>query len=354
LVIGLLGATASYGALAVKGLVVDSDVAADAASRAMGDARVRDLLVDETADAVRDQLIGAEGLRTLESLGIDPNPDTRAMAEAVVAAPEFRTAFVATVRDLHHVVFVERGPAPVIDATPVIAVARLTAIQRNPAYAEVLAPTGTLRVTVPMDDLPDLTGLGDGLDGRAMPLGLGALGVAAAGIAISSTRARALRRAGGWCAGVGLLQAAVAFLLPIGAGSIGGDGGPIAEAIARTLLPRLLVPAAMISAGGVGLIIAGWRWQRSYDRRHERAGAAAFLEAEELLLPSFFDGTIETATLRSPMGAPPVRRAGSDDDRSPLPPGAIFDVPARDTSAAAKRGERGAARPSRRRKLDVH
>jgi hypothetical protein len=308
LVAGLCGATTAYGALALKGIVVDSDIAASAANRAIADPRVQTLLIDQTADAVREQLVGPQALATLRSYGYDPTSDIDAMAAAVVAAPEFRGAFVTSVRELHRAVFVDRSAAPVIDATAVMDVARQTAVDLNPDYAELLPPATSLRVTIPAADLPDLTSLGSGLGGRSTSLGALSLAAAVAGVALHSARGRALRRAGGWCLGLGLAQSAIAFLLPVAASGLGGEVGPIAEAIARTLLSRLLAPAAIIGGVGVGLMLAGWRWQRWTDRRNERIGAAAFLEVDEQ--PALTDWALETAELRSPMGAPPVRRLG--------------------------------------------
>jgi hypothetical protein len=307
LLLGLLAASGAYATMIVRGIVVDNDVSAQAAGRAIGDVRVQKLLVDQTADAVRTQLLGVDVVTYLENL--DPaarevDADLRAVAAAVVAAPEFHEAFVSTVRDLHQLVFVARGPAPVVDATPLVAVARDAAIARNPAYAALIPTTATLTVSIPTSDLPDLTGVTADLRSRTAPFAIAAIALAAAAFALHDRRPRALRRVAYWLLGAGLLQVSIALALPLAADLVGGDAGPIAEAVARALLPRLLAPAGMIAGAGLGLLLAAFQWQRSADRRDAHAGATAFLgEDADEELPSFWDQPLETATLRSPMGA---------------------------------------------------
>jgi hypothetical protein len=307
LLLALLAGSGAYATVIVRGIVVDSDVSAQAASRAIDDVRVQRLLVDQTTEAVRSQLIGTEVVQYLENL--DPatrevEADLLAVADAVVQTPEFHAAFVTTVRDLHRLVFVERGPAPVVDATDLVSVARDAAIARNAAYAALIPPTGTLTVTIPTSDLPDLTGLRDDLGSRTVPLAVVGAVLATAAFVIHDRRPKALRRVAFWLLGAGVVQASVALLLPVAANLVGGDAGPIAEAIARVLLPRLLAPAAMVGGSGLGLLLVAFQWQRTADRRDARTGATAFLGDDgEERVASFWDHPLETADLRSPMGA---------------------------------------------------
>jgi hypothetical protein len=214
---------------------------------------------------------------------------------------------VATVRSLHHVVLVEPGPAPVVDVTPLVATARDAAIERNSAYAALFPTTGTLRVSLPSDELPDLTGVSSTVESRARLAAIVAVLLVAAAIVVHHRRPRVVRRVGVWAIGVAVTQGIVAAVMPIAAQWIPGDLAPIAGAVARTLQPRLLAPAAIVAATGVALVISAWRWQRSIDSQHERVGAHAFLghEPDDLTALSY-DGAIELATHRSPMGAPPV------------------------------------------------
>jgi hypothetical protein len=334
----LVAGSAAYATVIVRGIVIDSDIAGQAANRALDDERVQHLLVKQTAGALRSQLLGEEGQSALARDGYDPSGDLDAVAAAIVAAPQFRSAFVGGVRSLHDAVF-KQGPAPTIDATPLVELARNTAIQRNPVYGGLMPPTATLTVSIPAKDLPDLSGIDRTLGEKVKTLTVAAAALAALGLAIHSRRARAVRRIGMWFVSTALLQAAIAFALPVAASAIGNDAGPIAEALARTLLPRLLAPAALVCGVGICIAVVGHRWQRTLDRRHARLGAHAFLEGEDV--PIFFDGPIETANLRSPLGAPPVSRVAPRDDRSPLPPSPLFDVPA---GAPSRRNGRVGAR----------
>jgi hypothetical protein len=164
--------------------------------------------------------------------------------------------------------------------------------------------TGTLRVTIPTSDVPDLTRLRGEVGSRTVPLATVAIVLGAAAFAVHDRRPRALRRVALWLLGAGLLQAALALALPVAANFVGGDAGPIAEAIARALLPRLLAPAGMVGGLGLGLLLVALQWQRSADRRDAHDGAKAFLgEDGEDRVASFWDHPLETATLRSPTGA---------------------------------------------------
>jgi hypothetical protein len=132
-----------------------------------------------------------------------------------------------------------------------------------------------------------------------------------------------VRGVGTWAVGVAAVQVAAAFALPLAAGLLPQDIEPVGTAVADTLRPRLLAPAAMIGAAGIALVVAAWRWRRSLDAAHERYGANAFLASDEdgrVTTAGLVSGRIETATLRSPMGAPPVPLVSQPLDVLPTTP----------------------------------
>jgi hypothetical protein len=232
-------------------------------------------------------------------------------------------------------VLVEPGPPPVVDISPLVGVARDAAIERNAAYAALFPTTGTLRVAVPTDDLPDLTGVTEGIGDRARLALLVAVVLVTAGMFVHGNRPKGLRRIGTWAIGTAVVQGAVALALPLVADRVPGDLSGVAHAVADILRPRLLVPAAMLGAVGVALVAAAWRWKRAEDRAGEQRGAEAFLGEDPFATLAIYDGEIELATHRSPMGAPPVPVATSArDDRSPLPGSSVFgdSLTARDVS----------------------
>src|SRR5690606_29887745 len=98
-----------------------------------------------------------------------------------------------------------------------------------------------------------------------------------AGMLIHADRPKGLRRIGTWAIGTAAVQSAVAVGLPLAAARVPGDLGSIAEAVAATLRPRLLVPAAMLGGVGAALVVAAWRWKRTQNRAREELGAHAFL-----------------------------------------------------------------------------
>lgn len=309
LAIGLIAASVAYSGSIVRSIVVDHDVAQKAAAAALDDERVHDLLVRETTAALEAQLFAG----AFPALGDGVSHDVQAVAETVVAAPAFESAFIGAVRDLHRIVLVERGPVPEIDLTPLVGIARDAAIGRNPAYERLLPPTATVRVAMPTDHLPDLTGVSSLLAQRAKTAAAAAVLLAAAAFALHPERPRVVRRIGGWTLGVAVVQAAAAFAIAYAAQKVPGDAAPIATAVAETLRPRLVVPAALMAAAGVALVAGAWRWQRSLDATHERLGASAFFDHDPMDEPvAAREGSIEVATLRSPMGAPPVPLARPD------------------------------------------
>jgi hypothetical protein len=308
LAVGLFAASMAYTGLVVRRIVTDGDVATTAASAALEDETVQALLVDETASAIGSQLLGDDTIRSLVAFGYDPSADLDAIATAVVADPSFRAAFVATVNELHRIVLVSSGPAPIVDLTPLVDTARTAAIARNEAYIALFPARGSLRVSLPVEDLPDLTGASSALESRARLAAGAAVVLVGAAMLVHPRRPRVLRRVGTWAIGIGLTQAALGMLLPVAASRIPGDLQPVAHAVAETLRPRLLVPAAMVVVVGVAFVVSAWRWQRSLDGGLERLGAHAFLGQEADQVVPTWDGPIELASHRSPMGAPPVPR----------------------------------------------
>jgi hypothetical protein len=330
--LGLMAAAFGYGGLILRGIVTDDGVATRAASAALHDDQVRAFLADQTASAVGDQLLGRDTIASLEAFGIDPQPDLDAIAQTVLADPRFEVAFVDTVRALHRSVLVESGPPPVVDVTALVGVARDAAVARNSAYAALFPAEGTLRVAVPTDDLPDLSGATQSLGDRARLATIVAVVLVTAGMLVHANRPKGLRRIGTWAIGTAVVQGALALALPVAAARVPGDLRGVAEAVAETLRPRLLVPAAMLGAVGVALVAAAWRWKRAQNRAREERGAQAFLGEDPFAPAAAYDGQIELASHRSPMGAPPVPLAtghgdGADrprDEYSPLPGSSVF------------------------------
>jgi hypothetical protein len=321
LTIGLLCAAVAYNGLVVRAIVLDGDVAQRAAATAMRDERMQRILADKTAEAIERQFLGGAS-QQLEIAGYDSSDDVRAVAEAVIADPRFADAFGDAIRQVHEFVLVERTAPPVVEATTLLDAARAAAVAQNPAYAGLLPPDATLRVALPTDDLPDLTDASATVADQAQLAAVAAVVLVAGAFGVHSRRPRVVRGVGTWAISVAAVQAALALALPYAAGWLPADVQPVVEAVVTTLRPRLLAPAAMIGAAGAALVIGAWRWNRSLDAAHERYGASAFLAADDeaRLNPLFAGGQIETATLRSPMGAPPVPLVSASVDVLPTTP----------------------------------
>jgi hypothetical protein len=240
--LGLLAAAVGYSGMVLRGIVTDEGVATRAAEAALNDDQLRSFLSEQTSDAIASQLLGLDTVASLEAFGIDPSQDLEKIAAAVMADPRFTNAFVETVRQIHHIVLVEAGPAPVVDVTALVQVARDAAIALNPAYAPLFPVDGTLLVEVPSEQLPDLTGVTEGLGDRARLAAIAAAVLVAVGMIVHSRRPRGLRRVGTWAIGTAVVQLAVALALPVAAGKVPGEVSGVAEAMADILRPRLIVP----------------------------------------------------------------------------------------------------------------
>ncbi|HEX7097449.1 MAG TPA: hypothetical protein VF183_16305 [Acidimicrobiales bacterium] len=305
-----MAATVAYTGTVVRAIVVDEDVVAEAAASALKDDAVSDVLVREMTEALGEQFF-AGATDVLGTFGYDTTADIHAAAAAVLDDPRFAAAFADAVRSVHRAVLVDHRTVPVIDLTAALDAGRAVAIERNPAYAELLPTTASVLVTVPADRLPDLTGAANELEQRAVTAAVVATTALAAAFVLHPVRPRVARRVGAWAISVAIVQSGLALALPYGARQLPERVAPIASAIAETLRLRLVVPAVMMAAVGLALVIGARRWKRSLDAAHERLGASAFLAEDPDADPTPQQGEIELATLRSPMGAPPVPLTGT-------------------------------------------
>jgi hypothetical protein len=279
LTVGLLATSLVYDAFMIRELVLDPDVVVDATDGILDRRVVQSTVADQIVQAAKAQLL-PPGTTSTTTVHIDD--DLRQAGIELTRTPEFHDAYAVAVRALHRYIFIDHAVAPVLDLSPLVPAFRQKAIAVNPAYAALLPQQATLHVTI-TDKAPDLTKLKHSFDRRFATLVLIMATFIALAMLVHPRRPAVLRRIGTWLVAFALLQAAIAFLLPLVASGLPGNASIIGEYLARSLIPRLIAPAIALLVFGIGALICARRWQRLHDKRNERAGANAFLDPDDLI-----------------------------------------------------------------------
>lgn len=310
LVIGLLAVTSGYGMLVARTMVVDRGTTVDAARRALDDGDLRSVLVRRTTDAVLDQLVGETAANDLATFGLDVRRDLRPVADSLVATPQFQDAYAEAIGALHDRVFVDPDRPVRLDVTALVATARERAIRVNPIYGELIAEQSRLVVSLPDDELPDLSVL-DRLLSTSIATALLVIGAIAWAIAVhrDDNRAHGVRRLATWALGVGGLQIGACVIVSNLAARTTGDRGAILRAVVEAALPRLVIPALALVAIGAGLRFVALRVEHVVDRRLAADGRNAFWTDDDGRPTEWrLDGHYEPEALRTARGTPTFRR----------------------------------------------
>ena len=170
----------------------------------------------------------------------------------------------------------ERRAEP-IDVGPLTEIVLAHANETAPALAPLI-PSGGQIVAIDTDGLPDLTAPMAELD-RAVTIAFMAGVALPLALLVHDRRHRVLAWTGQWLIGVGILAGLAAIGLPVVAGQV--TGSRIVEIALRPEAMRLLAPAGVIGAIGMGLASVGALWSRREKRRVTEEGAAAWLEVVE-------------------------------------------------------------------------
>ena len=154
------------------------------------------------------------------------------------------------------------------------------AISVRANYAALPNVPMDIRVAVPSGALPDGTWTSRTItaDRLRTAATLAILAMLAA-VVVHPNRPKALRRVGRFFVGLGLGQVLVVLALPLAIDRLPADAAPIASALLGVLRPRLLAPAGLVVAIGVGLWIAARQWRRAEGNRRADEGRRAFTDA---------------------------------------------------------------------------
>lgn len=321
--VGLIGAGISYQAAIIRSFVLDPDVVVDASANIAGESRLQSELADEIAAAVTKQVLPPSLAGDLLARDVHLSADLRNASLAAVADERFQRILSEHVRNLHRYVFTDHSTLAPLRLDELMPLIHKQLVDANPIYAKLVPKEAPLTVEIDASKVPDLTKVRERFEHDLSRLALVSVGLVALSIAVSPRRPTALKRIATWCLAVALLQLAIAFALPVASSAVLPEGASvIGEYMARSLIPRLLVPAGALLFFGIGGVVCGRRWQRQQDQRHERIGADAFLTAEPLLaMPAF------NSSAAAPAEAPKPKRRRARSADVPDTPAPLFDLP---------------------------
>jgi hypothetical protein len=303
LAVGLLSALVGYAALVLRSTVLDESAAAASARAALAEPSVRSELTTRAADATVTALVGAEEATALRARGIDVRRDAATVTASLLDAPAFLDAYDAAVRRLHEHVLHDPTAAPRLDLGELVPVMRERLVDIDPAYDAILVPRGPLIVTLPTDELPDLTAVDRTLTGTRSALAMiaGAAGCLA-GLLLASPdgRRRQLRRAGTLLVAVGLLQLAGSYAVHLALERGAGTTASVVRVTLQPMLGRLALPGFVpLALGALTVAVAHRRAGRPALRMADHGRVAFLTDPSGRPTEWRFDAAFEPEMLRT-------------------------------------------------------
>ena len=274
--IGLLGLTIGGFLVLVRAAFGGPEPMVDAVQAALDDPDARDKIQIEVETTIEEQLLGPELIELAEIYEIDHEAEIAEWAAAVLEDPEFGDAVADLTSDVHRRVFVAGGSATV-DFGPLSEIVVAHAHETAPALAPLLPP-GRDIATFDSSALPDLSGPMGALD-RAITIALMSAFALPLALVVHTRRHRVVAWTGQWLFAIALVVGVGAIGLPVLAGQM--TGSVIVETAVRPEAIRLLAPAGLIGAIGVGMATFAAVWNRREKRKVAQEGAAAWLEVVE-------------------------------------------------------------------------
>ncbi len=268
--IACLTAAAVLGVFRV--LAHDPEIVVAAIDGALDDPAGRADLEAEIAAAIDESLLDEELAASLAAYGIDVDAEADRIAPMVLDDPAFRAALNDLTIRTHERVLLESTTEP-LDMTEITAAVRAIIVREIPEAESVVPDSRTLYI-VTADQLPDLTGPIGLLDRAALAVAIGGLLLPLAYLA-HPERHRVVRWVGRWLVLLGLLTGFAGYALPRLASRL--TGSELVEIAARDLADRLLVPAGVIGALGIAVIVAASLLRHRKPKSAADVGVAAAL-----------------------------------------------------------------------------
>lgn len=253
-------------AQAIRVTALDPQRVEDGASELFEAGTIRDSVRDRIVDAVSRQAGASFTDRaTLETA-----------ANEALEDPEVERAFEQGIGEVSRRMFEGNIETPVVlDSAPLTRAVKEALMHRDQRFGLWL-PDGSLMVTVPTDDLPDLSSATSFIE-TAADVGLfAALFLIGWAVAFHDHRPWAVGRIGRWMSGFGGTAIVMTALLPRFVLPEFGDPGEIAGAVVAGTGAPLVWPAAALACTGFTTQFFAARWTRFAVERQMRVSSDRF------------------------------------------------------------------------------
>lgn len=308
--LGLLAATMGLAAQAIRVTVLDPQRVEDGASELLESDAIRDSVRERIVDAVSRQA-GAPftDRATLE-----------AAANEALKDPEVERAFEQGIGEVSRRMFEGNIETPVVlDPAPLTRAVKEALMRQDQQFGFWL-PDRSLMVTVPTDDLPDLSLATSFIETAAGAGLLAALLLIGGAVAFHDHRPWAVGRIGRWMSTFGGTAFVMTAILPRLLLPEFGDLGEIAGSVVAGTSAPLVWPAAALACAGFTTQFVAARWTRSTTERQTRDSFDRF---------TGHDNTIERKPATPLSGQDPSAQSPSPGSPDLLPHAHISASPTR-------------------------
>lgn len=274
--VALVGLTLALAAAATLTFFIEPEPVDEIVDAAFADVEAQAALEREVAEAITDNLIGADLVAVAAIFELDVEAEAARLAPLVLDDTAVQDTIHKMAAQVHRSIITGRT-ATRLDLSPINDVALAVVTAESPRLAAIVPPNASLG-SIEFTDLPDVSGPASRLP-TIRNLGPLAAMLLLLGAAVHPRRHLVARALGQWALGIGIVSAGLAFGLPWVIASL--TGYPAAEGPIRSVTLRLLGPTAMATVVGTAMLAFAAVAQRREVRMLVNAGAAAALGADE-------------------------------------------------------------------------
>lgn len=241
-----------FGTLAWTGLTLQRTIFDSTRSE-----RVVNVLLDndQVQSVLRQQLLRATDTALPEDVRSQvPTEELATAATAALDDPRVQTAVRQALVDSHRYVIGEMDEPPSLDTALIDSVLREQIGVVSPTLAGLLPVLAPVRIELPSAGLSPIAKVRSLAVTLTPLLAFAALCMVSAGLLMSPSKPKVLRRVGFWGVSVGAFWVFLQFFLPALAERVLGDNGIIVAALSEAVASGMAVPGAVLFGGGLALI----------------------------------------------------------------------------------------------------